>query len=68
MVERCVRLTRRDCLDGGGQGDGEEMLRVLPGFCALEVGRGEESFNGGCGEFVTVFGVNGLAGGEVDGK
>jgi len=66
VVERCVRLTRRDCLDGGGQGDGEEMLRVLPGFCALEVGRCEEGLDGGGGEFVTIFGMNAFALCEVD--
>ena len=54
-------------LDGCGEGDGEEVLGVLPGVGGVEVGGGEEGFDGGGGEFVTVFGVDGFAGGEVRG-
>ena len=52
---------------GGGQGDGEEGLRVLPGAGDVEAGAAEEIGDGGGGELVTVFGVNGLARFEGEG-
>src|SRR6266851_7233637 len=44
------------------------MVGVLPGFFYFEGGAVEEGFDGGGGELVAVLGVDGLAGGEVEGK
>src|ERR1700733_2955933 len=44
------------------------MVGVLPGFCGGEPGGGKERIDCRGGEFVAVFGVDGFAGGEVDGE
>ena len=48
----------------GGEGDGEELVRVAPGAGDGEAGGGEQLIHGRGGEFVTVFGVYGPAGAE----
>lgn len=55
-------------LDGAGEGDGEGVFGVAPGAGGLEAGGGEEAFEGVGAEFVTVFGMNGFAGDEVEGE
>ena len=54
--------------DGGGEGYGEEVLRVGEGAGGSEAGVVEQRGDGGGGEFVTVFGMNGFAWGEVQGE
>ena len=55
-------------LDCGGERYGEEAVGVLPGMGIAEVGAGQEFLYCGRGELVTVFGVDGFAGGEVQGE
>ena len=55
-------------LGGGGEGYGEEVVGVVPGVCGVETGGLEKGFDGGGGELVAVFGVDGFAGGEVEGE
>ncbi len=50
----------------GGEGDGKEGKRVLPDAAGFEASGGEETGDGWGGEFVTVFGVDGLARVEVE--
>src|ERR1035441_658310 len=52
--------------DGGGEGDGEEVVRVGEGAGGGEGGVGQQGGDGGGGKFVTVFGVYCLALGKVE--
>ncbi len=56
------------CLCCGGEGDGEEVVGVLEGVGGGETGGVEEAGDGRWGELVAVLGVDGLAGGEVEGE
>ena len=52
-------------LDGCGQIDREEMSGILPRVREFEAGGPEQFLNSPARELVAVFGVNGLAFGEV---
>ena len=54
-----------DGLDGCGQIDREELSGILPRLCEFEAGSPEQFLNAPAGELVAVFGVNGLAFGEM---
>src|ERR1039458_8176619 len=59
-------MTVRKISNGGGEGDGEEILWVVEGAGGGEGGVGQQGGDGGRGKFVTVFGVYCLALGKVE--
>ena len=55
-------------LDRFGEGDGEAVVGIVPGLGGGEAAGVEERGERCGGELVAVFGVDGFAGGEVEGE